>query len=182
MSALQQNSTNISFLSPFEFKLTVAKLPTTNFYIQTANVPSLSLPSAKQSTPFVRIPLIGDQIEYNPLRVTFKVDSQMTNYMEIYNWLLGIGKPWSFDQAKTIGASTVRGQQLKELNNQGRYSDGILTILDGQRTPIINVHLKSLLPVALGELIMDSTKTSVDYVTGSATFEYESFEIEKLNA
>lgn len=181
MSAINENTTNISFLSPLEFKFSIAKLPTTDFYIQSVNLPGIATGVINKATPFVKIPLIGDQINYENLAFIFKVDYQMKNYLELYNWFVGIGHPDDFQQAQTIGSSNRHGQAMKEIYNQGRYSDATLTILDGQRNPIVAVDFRSVVPVALGGLMLDSRKTSVDYVECTATFAYQSFEIKALN-
>ena len=41
------------------------------------------------------VPIPGDKIEFGDLTIRFLVDEDLTNYMEIQNWIRGLGFPES---------------------------------------------------------------------------------------
>ena len=74
MSATSNQPTNPSFLSPLGFKMTVKRTPTLNFFVQSVEMPSVSLGQADIETPFSKIPFPGTKLTFGNLQVTFKVD------------------------------------------------------------------------------------------------------------
>ena len=173
MSALDSNPANKNFLSPLNFSFRIKKAPYTNFFIQKVNVPRMSLPDVQVPNQFVNLPVPGDHVTFESLSITFKVDEDLANYMEIYNWLVQMGKPRSFDQYATI-------QNQDPLSGLGIYSDIELMILDGKRNPNYAVVYEDAFPTDLGEIQFESTAEDVDFVTASATFKYKLYTIEKV--
>jgi len=173
MSALDSNPANKNFLSPLNFSFKIKKAPYTNFFIQKVNVPRMFLPEVTVPTPFINLPKPGDHITFDTLSITFKVDEDMTNYMEIYTWLVEMGKPQNFDQYATI-------QNQDPMTGLGIYSDIEIEILDGKRNANYGVVFQDAYPTDLGELQFDSTAEDIDFVTASATFKYKLYTIEKV--
>ena len=81
------------YASPVQFRFKMTKLPLVEFFIQSANLPGISLGSAQQNTPLYDIPIPGDKISYSSLDLSFIVDENLNNYKEIHDWLLGLGFP-----------------------------------------------------------------------------------------
>ena len=75
MSALASQPKNINPLADIQFKFDVAALPNTSFFIQTVNLPGITLEGAAIATPqlqnFTRHTGI---IAYETLNVTFLID------------------------------------------------------------------------------------------------------------
>ena len=85
--ALNDQPDNPNFLSPLGFNFGIKKLPNTNYFVQSVNVPSVQMGDAIMPTPFVNIPTIGDRITYAEFQVSFKVDEDLRNYIELYEIL-----------------------------------------------------------------------------------------------
>ena len=85
MAVLQDQPTNPQFLSPVGFNFNIRKLPNTNYFVQAANLPGVQLGETPLATPFHQIPTPGDRVTYGELAITFKVDENMENYIELYN-------------------------------------------------------------------------------------------------
>ena len=83
-------TTNPNFLSPLSFKFILSRTPNLNFDVQTVRLPGMSLSSTDTATPFVTIPNSG-KITYSPLTITFRVNEDMSDYLEINNWMEGLG-------------------------------------------------------------------------------------------
>ena len=93
---------NKNFLSPLGFVFNLKKTPATNFFVTRASLPGLNLAFAEVPTPFVKMPVPGEKIQFNDLSVTFKVDEDMRNWNEIFDWMVALGFPKSFDQYREI--------------------------------------------------------------------------------
>ena len=102
MSAIDNTPSNRNFLSPLNFKFTIKKAPHVNFFIQKVNIPQIDLKPPIVPNQFVNVPIPGDHIDYSTLNITFKVDEDLQNYLEIHNWIKELGKPKDFDGYKAI--------------------------------------------------------------------------------
>ena len=80
---------NRNFLSPIGFKFSLKRSPGVAYFCNEANIPDMSLSIAEQPTYLRNIPLPGDKIEFGDLNLRFMVDEDLTNYMEIQNWIRG---------------------------------------------------------------------------------------------
>lgn len=173
MTAISTQPSNPSFLSPLGFKLQIKKLPTVNYFIQSVNIPSVSLGTADAETPFVKIPFPGTKLTFGNLQVTFKVDEDMKNYMEIYDWLKSVGFPDNFAQYTNVaGAALASGD--------GVYSDISLLVMTSAMNPNIEVTFYDCFPVDLSELNFDSTSADVEYLTATVSFANRRFDIKAL--
>ena len=84
--------TNLNYLQPVNFELQINKLPKTRFFCVGVTLPAIALSETTQGVPLA-IPIYypGDKLTFDPLGVRFIVDEDMTNYQEIYNWLIQLG-------------------------------------------------------------------------------------------
>jgi hypothetical protein len=182
MSAIANQPTNKNFLSPFGFKFSIKKTPSTNWFVQSVNVPDVSFAQVDINNPFVKIPVTGDHLNYGDLTISFRVDEDMKNYLELYNWLQGIGFPDTFDQYKNMAPSNRRflPGNSDPLTGNAIYSDASLIILSSAMNPIMEVTFLDAFPIRLSELSFDSKLTDVLYIEASATFKYRKFNIKSI--
>ncbi len=180
MSVIDNQPTNKSFLSPFGFKFTIKKTPHINYFVQTVSLPSITLNRSEIPTPFVKIPFAGDHLDFGELALTYKVDENLKNYLEIYNWLIAIGFPDSFNQYKQIdfARSSKNTGNVKPMTGEGVYSDISLTILSSAMNPIHTITFFNAFPTSLSELEFTTTDTDVNYLTSSVSFAYQKFTVE----
>jgi hypothetical protein len=171
MSVLSDQPSNPSFLSPLGFRLQINKTPAVNYFVQGVTLPSVSLATADVDTPFTKIPFPGTRLTYGNLRITFKVDEDMQNYLEIYNWLKGIGFPDNF--AQYAGTSTPGA--IDDI-----FSDITLTVLTSAMNPQTEITFYDCFPVDLSELLFDSTSADVEYLTATVTFANRRFEVKPV--
>ena len=54
--------------------------------------------NATQPTYLKDLPIPGDKMEFEDLNVRFLVDENLENYMEIQNWMRGLGFPESLQE------------------------------------------------------------------------------------
>jgi hypothetical protein len=92
----------------------------------------------------------------------------MENYKAIYNWIVALGFPQSYEQYITFNANdTLNYSELAK-----NYSDGTLTILNGNNTIAQQVQFYDMFPITIDSVLFQSTNTDVQYLVGNATFRY----------
>lgn len=165
--------TNNNFLPTVGFKFGIKKLPTTNYFVQSVNIPGVKFGAIDIPTPFIRYPIPGDQLQFNDFTLTFKVDEDMKNYMEIYDWMVGLGFPDSFDQYKLLDSKSAT-------SGEGKVSDGTIQILNSARVPSINVTIVDMFPTALSDIIFDTRDTNLQYAEATVIFKYRKVRIQQL--
>lgn len=174
MSALDHTPVNKNFLSPLGFRFFVQKLPNVNFFIQKVNIPGLMMGATPEApNPFVKIPYSGEHLLYNEFRVTFRVDEDMQNYLEIHNWLRGLGFPDDFAEYRGIlNEDPMLGGGLK--------SDATLIITTNGKSPNVECVFNDIFPIALSDLDFATTDATVNYIEVTATFRYTEYKISAL--
>ena len=169
---------NRNFLSPVGFKFALKRSPKTAFFCNQANIPDITLGIAEQPTYFKDIPIPGDKIDFGDLNLRFLVDEDLGNYMEIQNWIRGLGYPETLKQFDKLeeqdylfGAARFsnRGDQI--------YSDGTLQILSSNLVPKFQVVFDDLFPYSLSTLSFDATDTDVEYFTADVSFKYNIYNL-----
>ena len=96
--AVKDQPTNRNYLSPVGYRFTLKRAPNVEFFVQRVRIPGLTLPVVERPTPFVKIPEPGDHLEFDTLSVTFKINEDLDNYLEIFDWMIALGKPEKFEQ------------------------------------------------------------------------------------
>ena len=154
MASLTEQPKNINPLADVQFRFDVAALPNTSFFIQTVNLPGVTLEAAVMATPqlqnFSRHTGI---ITYEALDVTFMIDEYLKNWQEIYEWIVG---------------------------DENKYTSAVLTILSSSMNPTMEIHFKDIFPTSLSGIAFDSTTTDPVYQTGTVSFNYTEYIIKNL--
>jgi len=173
-----------NFLRPNAFRFTIKNLPSVAFTCQSANLPSLALGFTTQPTPFLDIPHVGDKNLFGDFTIRFLITEDMSNYIELYEWLVALGFPTDYNQYRNFtGERLNRFPFVKDSRGAPiavAYSDATLTILDSNNVPKTNINFKDTFPTSVEALDFDITSSSVDYFVGIASFKYKQFEIEVL--
>ncbi len=170
---------NKSFLSPTGFKFSLAKKPKIDFFCDSASIPGINLGVAMQPTYLKNIPIPGDVLSYDDLALSFNVDEDMENYLEVYNWLIQFGFPKDAGQYQKL-LNEDENSPGKQTAISG-MSDGSLIIYNNNYNPIIKVNFKSLFPVSLSPLKFESKVNDIQYLTAEVIFKYTIYDIVRLN-
>jgi hypothetical protein len=171
MTALDRTPINPNYLNPLNFRFQLQRAPNIEFFIQKVAIPGISMTQIKVPTVFQPIPHSG-KLEFEQFNIDFKVDEDFQNYIEIYDWMIDLGFPDNFDEYAVINAQ-------KPETGFGLTSDISLLVMDALRNPNYIITMKDAFPIALKTLPFGSTDNDVKYVTGSATFAYFKFTIER---
>ena len=141
MVAVSRQPTKLDYASPTQFKFTINQLPKVEFFTVSANIPDITLSDVVIPTPFKPIPVLGQNLTYGNLSLTFIVDEFLENYRELHEWLIGIGFPKSRKQFTEFRSNTSNtgsatstpkvdmGAVGKTVADASMFSDATLTVL-----------------------------------------------------
>jgi hypothetical protein len=171
--AIGSQPDTVNFLSPLGFKLIIERAPSVNYFVQAVALPSVNLGQASVPTPFTRVQLGGDHVTYSELAVTFKVDEKFENYIEMLNWINGLGFPDSFDQSfdRSVTFPAADKQALSDIK---------LIILSSSKNPTREITFIDAHPTSLTSLNFTSTLSDVDHLECTVTFTFRTFVINTI--
>ena len=175
---LQQVS-NRNFLSIIGFKFSLNRCPKVDFLCNSANLPSVNLGFAEQATYLKNIPVPGDKLQYDDLRISFMVDEDMENYLQIYQWITSLGFPESIGQYSELLANKTVINDPSDPQNE--RSDGNIQILNSNLLPSVLIKFKDLFPVSLSGVPFNATAEDQQYFTAEATFKYTIYDVIDVN-
>ena len=171
---------NRNFLAPTGFKFALKRSPAAAFFCNQANIPSLDLGIAQQTSYLKDIDVPGDKIQFGDLTLRFLVDEDLFNFMEIQNWIRGLGYPEKLDQLNDLHKD---GKLTGQFNREGEniYSDATLQILSNNLIPRFQVFFRDIFPYSLTTVNFDATDTDIEYFTAEASFKYTVYNIQDMN-
>jgi hypothetical protein len=172
---------NRNFLSPTGFKFKLDRAPKVAFFCNQANIPDLNLGIAVQTSYLKDIDVPGDKIIFGDLNLRFLVDENLQNYLEIQNWIRGLGYPEKLSQFADLENSGTLSNPNYVNRSQNIYSDGTLQILTSSSIPNFQISFKDLFPYSLGTLTFDATQTDIQYFTADVGFKYTIYNITDLS-
>ena len=154
MASLAQQPKNINPLADVQFKFEIAALPNTSFFIQTCNLPGISLEAQTVGAPRIQnFSRYTGVVTYEALDVTFMIDEYLKNWQEIYEWMIG---------------------------DENKYATAVLTILSSSMNPTMEFHFKDIFPTTLSAIPFDSTTTDPVYQVATVAFNYTEYIIKNL--
>lgn len=165
--------TNKNMLSPLGFSFSIQRLPNMNFFVQSVTLPGITAQTIDVPSPLKSVPFPGDKIDYSELEVTFKIDEDMNNYIEVFNWIRALGFPDNQQQYKEL-------EEQPSYTGGGIYSDATLTILSSAMNPNIRIEITELFPVTLTPIEMSAIQGDVEYLEATASFRFLGYTFNKL--
>ena len=168
---------NRNFLSPVGFKFILYKSPKVDFFSNFANIPSIALGSAVQTRYGKNIDIPGDKMVFGDFSLRFLVDENLENYMEIQNWMRGLGFPYSLEQFQELIDEEETNNFPSVKNDLYEYSDGTLQILNSNFNVSAQVSFSGMFPTFLSTLQFDATQEDIRYLTAEVNFKYTYYKI-----
>ncbi len=160
---------NKSLAQSTKFTFVIPTMPFLNYFVQTANIPTVSTSAAPQANPHALIKRHGDTLVYDMLVLTFLVDEDLQIWEESYNWLKALTKPQEFAQYK------------KFYNKENKlYHDGILTINTNSNIPNLRYTFRNMHPTSLGQVSYSTMENSQVVMSCDMTLEYDFFDLDRI--
>ena len=162
----RQPDTN-NYLASNYFKFEFTRLPTVTYFCQRVNLPSISFTRAEQGTSFGVVGKVpGGRYDFEDLTVSFIVDEDMKNWIEIYEWMRSIGN--LDDMTKHVTP------------HHDKYSDARITVLNSAYKEKKVIKIRQAFPVSLSGIDFDVTLPETEPVIASASFAFTYYEIENF--
>jgi hypothetical protein len=194
-NVIDRTPSKFDYASPIQFRFKMTKLPNVEFFVQTANIPAITLGETSIETPLKEIPIPGDKIRYSSLDISFLVDENLNNYKEIHDWITGLGFPEDHKQFKnllttgsdrfpgTTSSTAATGTSISQATSDGgTYSDAILTVLNSKNIAKTEIRFQNVYPTSLGGLSYDIKSADVEYITVNASFSYMYYDIVQISS
>ena len=149
---------NLDPLYANNFALTIEseKFDVTEYFLTTCNLPSLTFNNPETSFRQYEAFNAAGMLRYSPFTITFNVDQEMKNYLEIYHWM-------------------IRLQNENALEEH----DAVLHIYSGRGELIKEIRFKGLKPSSMTELQFTVTDNNDAPLPCSVDFSYDGFTFEK---
>ena len=188
-SPLNRQPTALDYSSPTQFRFIINQLPKVQYFTTEANLPGITLDELELGSPLKDLPLLGSKLTYDDLTITFIVDENLENYIEMHTWLTGIGFPkdrkqfrdfrstTSNTKTSTRGESKDIGDVKASTPELAMVSDAVLTILTNKNNPVVECRFADVFPTSLTSLTYSQNQTDVEYLTATVNFKYKIYEI-----
>ena len=150
--------TNLNYLSPINFDFQINKLPKVKYFCTGVTLPGINFSEAVHNTTLaIQSYLPGDNIVFDPLTVTFIVDEDMTNYQEIYNWIIQLGPGYDTDDFKSLVNSkqAVTGK-FSNASFEDMYSDATLLVNTSSNNANVEFMFEDCFPTSLGNIVFST--------------------------
>jgi len=170
------NTNNITDITPNQlnktsYQFNCDRIKNVVYQCQTCNIPGLTVGIVEQQNMFTTIKRPENKVEFEDLSIEFLIDSELNNWIEIYNWLFNIGTPENFDQS---GFNEDPDEYTDE-------SDATLFILNNKKVPNLKLTFKGIFPTSLSAIEFETTTTTLEPIKATVTFAFDTYSIERIN-
>lgn len=155
-----------NYLSPLSFTVMIDRLPNVEFFTQKVMIPGVTGNPVQTEVPLGRIFNVPQTLSYGDLDISFIVDEDLKNYLEILNWLEGIASPETTNQYQNLASS-----------EDGIKSDITVLVNNSHKNPNHHFKFKDCFPVGITSLSFDVTQTEPTPIEVTATFRYTNFTV-----
>jgi len=161
---------NVNHLYQNKYKFILQKLPHVQFFCTSANIPGINVQNQEIYNSINYLNVAGTKVRFEDLSVIFKVDEDLKNYIELRNWIIGIGSPTTADEFKKL----IQENSLHEKPSYDIYSDGSIATLNNVHQFNLKVTYKDMFPIGLSGINFDEQNVPV---VAQANFKYLNFDI-----
>ena len=148
------------------FQFVLDRVPNMVYYCQTANLPGIGYGVATQPTVLghpVNVPT--GAFRFEDLQLTFRVDENLENWLEIYNWIRTTGNYESAENGIVYNKKT---------------SGAKLMITNSSYKPKISVDFKHVFPTYLSSINFSVTQPKSMEVIATVKFAFTGYTISGL--
>ena len=167
--------TNLNQLNVVSFDISFSRQPAVQYFCQRITLPTVVLGETNEPSPFLNLPLEGDTLTFEALSLSFIVDEDLQNYIEIYNWLTALGFPREYSQFAILQEPSAASKTLS------KYSDLSLVVHTNKSNPNYKIKFTDVFPTSISSIQFDATPTGMDPIVVDATFNFRGmFDITKI--
>ena len=165
MSKLSDSQpTNLNQLNVVSFDVSFSRMTAVQYFCQRISLPTVVLGETNEPSQFMNLPLEGDTLTFEALSLSFIVDEDLQNYIEIYNWLTALGFPREYSQFAILQEPSAASKTLS------KYSDLSLVVHTNKSNPNYKIKFTDVFPTSISSIQFDATPTGMDPIVVDATF------------
>ena len=148
-----------SILNKNNFRLLIDKVPTVEYYVRSCNIPGVQFSEAVQPAGLgVDAYFPGDKASFDTLEVSFLVDEDLGNFIEMYAWMDSIVPITDTDlwASYTSTAKNKINVLASQENDRNQYSDVTLVINTNKNIPNRFIRFHDAFPISLSAIELES--------------------------
>ena len=172
---------NLNFLRQNGFRFHLKRLPHVNYFTQSAVLPGVTLQATEIGYPQAVVPVPGGRLIWEPYDLSFRVDEDMKNYLEILDWLNGLGRPTSSTQIDALVSTTEQKKRGRSIPISSLVSDGTLFIQTNHHNNNLEVTFMDLWPTGITPLRFSVGESTIETIEATVTFRYRYYTVKKMN-
>lgn len=164
-------STGLDFFYQDKFKFVLRKTKLVSYLCFDVKFPSVTINRIDVQTGINPYPVAGNKLLYDNLTLSFKIDENLENWLEIYNWMRGLGTPSSSDEFVEL----LNTNDVRRKGNVVTY-DGTLFTLTNKMSSNVKFFFNDMFPINLTgpELTLSNVPQGI-VLTASVTFAFTRF-------
>ena len=166
-------SLNHNFLQPNKFRLVLGRFPNVQYRCTASTLPGISLPRLSQPSMFAEQPIPGTTLQYDDLELTFQVDEDLKNWLEIHDWMRAIGKPTDFAERRRVQPNVNSARS----NGAQVYTDATVIVLSSHNNPTYEIQYKDCWPQRLTPIRWATTTDGQEIIVATVTLPYTYYDI-----
>ena len=176
-------SINKSLLSKNNFRLLIDKVPNTEFYVKSVNIPGLQFTETVLAAGIGLDAFFpGDKITFEALSVSFLVDEDLQNFKEIFDWMdsiVPVSDPSDF--ANYVNSAKTSTGELSAIDNDmNQYSDITLVTNTNKNIPNKFFRFHDAFPISLSGIELESGADG-ETVVATVEFRFTYYDIESTS-
>ena len=175
--ALNRQPKNVNSLLQNKFTFSLVKLPECSLTCKSIKIPGISFNSFNQTTSLNPIPRGGLNLEFEDLELTFLVDEDLNNYLEIANWMrlaAMVKSPSDY--------SKVQLENLQPGPDGGLTSDAQIILLTNESVPNIIFYFRDAFPIYLSEIVFTNDTNNTEPVEATCRMRYTYYDFDDSNS
>jgi len=153
----------------------IEKFPEASYTVTEVSTPDVSLGKIEIKTPYLSVMKPGTSLSFSDLRLTFIVDEDLSNYRQLFKWLLLLKEYDIMIPAQRVEAQ-ARMEDLSGTLNTSLKSDCDLHILTNKKNENLIFRFKECWPYSLGSIAL-STKVGPETITCSLSMAFDEFSL-----
>jgi len=156
----------INYLQQPGFKFSLFRSPHLSYFCQSATIPGMQVEALDRPTNIGMLPIpVAGSPSLDDFEITFLVNEDLSNWLEIYNWMRSITTFDDYDEYKDTNT---------------HYSNATLMTLNSAMNINFEVEIKDLFPKSLSAIEMTTTAGTINPIEATVSFGYTSYEIRNL--
>lgn len=160
---------NTNFLHTNDFLVSFTKFPNVAFFAQRLSLPGISMGTKQQATPIMPFDRPSGRLQFEPLVVTFKVDEDLSNWMQVHKWLITVG-------GLHDDPAALKNMLMNEVGAE--FSDVTVTTMTNRMNKGKTFRFRNAWPENLSGIEFSTTDSETTYSDATMTLRYAYYDLE----